>query len=77
MCVQNILGIYAKFMALDPEHRFDNTFWILLMWRQQQRLQTNQTHIGPTLHVGPNNTIIFKRTLKYLFKYTIMSADVI
>ena len=29
--------------------RFDNKFWILL----RRRLQTNQTYVRPTLHVGP------------------------
>ena len=51
MCVQDIIGIYAKLRVPGPEQRFDNTFRILLQWR---RLQTNRTHIGPTLHVGPN-----------------------
>ena len=50
MCLQNTIGISAKLRSLGPEQRFENTFWIL-----QRRLQTNQTHISPTLHVGPNN----------------------
>ena len=49
MCLQNIIGISAKLRALGPGQRFDNTFWIL----RRRWLQTNQTHIGPTLHVGP------------------------
>ena len=49
MSVQSIIGISAKLRALGPEQRFNNTLWILLM----RRLQTNQTHIGPKLHVGP------------------------
>ena len=52
MCVQNIIGISAKFRVLGPEQKFNNTFWIFL--QRRRRLQTNQTHIGPTLHVGPN-----------------------
>ena len=65
-CLQNIIGISVKMMAQGSEHigisvkmmaqgseqRSQHTFWILL-WQRQ--LQTYQTHIGPTFHVGPNN----------------------
>ena len=59
MCLQNIIGNSAKLWALGPGQSFDNTFWILLLQLRRQRrlwrqLQTNQTHIGPTLYVGPN-----------------------
>ena len=53
MCLQNIIGISAKLKVLGPGQRFEKTFWILLLLLRQ-RLQTNQTHIGPILHVGPN-----------------------
>ena len=53
MCVQNITEISEKLWALGPEQRVENTFWILLLLRR--RLQTYQTHIGRTLHVGHNN----------------------
>ena len=56
-CLQNIIRISAKLRVQGTGQRFDNTFWILLMRRRQQ-LQTNQTHIGPTLHVGPNYIVI-------------------
>ena len=49
MCLQNFIGISAKLRALGPGQRFDYKFWILQQW-----LQTYQTHIGPTLHVGLN-----------------------
>ena len=57
MCLQIIIGISSKLRALGPEQKFYNTLGILLMWR---RFQTNQTHIGPTLHVGHNK---FKREI--------------
>ena len=56
MCLQNIIGISAKLRVLGPGQIFDNTFRILLLWRRQ--LQTNRTHIDPTLHVGPNNILL-------------------
>ena len=52
MWLQNIIGISAKLRALGPRQRFQNTFWILL-WR----LQTNQTHVGLTLYLGPTKNI--------------------
>ena len=72
MCLQNIIGISAKLRVLGPNQIFHysiNTFWILLMRRQQ--LQTNQTHIGPTLHVGPKyhpgpNSHIYRLLSMYL-----------
>ena len=39
----------AKLRGLGPEQRSLYTFWILM------RLQTNQKHIGPALHVEPND----------------------
>ena len=50
MCVHQDL---CKLRALSPEQRFDNTF--LDPPTQPWRLQTNQTHIGPTLHVESND----------------------
>ena len=63
MCLQNII------VVLGPEQRFENTVWIL--WRRWL-LQTHQTHIGPTLHVGPvyghhiGETSVFFRKQQYL-----------
>ena len=51
-CVQNIIRIPVKLRGLGPEQRSPYTFWILL--RRRRWLQTNQTHIGPPFHVGPN-----------------------
>ena len=59
------IGIAAKLRALGPGQRFENTFWILLLRR---RLQSNQTHIGPTLPVGPNK--LGKLLHQYKLKYT-------
>ena len=39
-------------IVLGPGQRFEHTFCL----RRRQRLQTSQTHTGPTLHVGPNKT---------------------
>ena len=50
---QNIIGIPAKLRELGSGQRF-HKFWILL--QRRQRLQTHQTHKGPTLHVGPKNS---------------------
>ena len=58
MRLRNIIGISAKLRVLGPEQRFDNTFWILLMWRSRWLFQTNQTYIGPTLHVEHNIIIL-------------------
>ena len=59
MCVQNIIVISAKLRVLGSGKRFGNTFWILLLlWRRL--LQTNQTHTGPTLHVGPNHAALYR-----------------
>ena len=53
MCEQDIMWISPKLRALGPGQTFDNTLWILLLQRWRW-LQTNQTHIGPTLYVWPN-----------------------
>ena len=47
----------CKLMVLHvgSGQRLDNTFWSLL-WRR--RLQTNQKHIGPTLNIGSNDTVV-------------------
>ena len=52
MCLKNIIGISVTMRALEPGKRFKHTFRILQRWR---RLQRFPKHIGPTLHVGPNN----------------------
>ena len=66
MCLQNITGgIFAKLGALGPGQRFDNTLWFLIL---MQRLQTSQTHVDPTLHVGPNKIDIIKYTIIYVVR---------
>ena len=45
MCMKNIIKISGKFRVLGPEQRFD----------LHRQLQSHQSHIDPTLHVGPNN----------------------
>ena len=72
MCVQNIIGISAKLRALARSQRFSYTFRIL---RRRRRLQTNRTHIGPHIHVGPNkvNQNILLQTLICCLQMNIQS----
>ena len=53
MYLQNVIGISEKLRALQnvgpPPPRKLITHFGSYYW-----LQTNQTHIGPKLHVGPN-----------------------
>ena len=52
LCMQNIAGISVIMGAgLEWAQRIEHIF--CLQWRRQ--LQTYQTHIDPTLHVGPHN----------------------
>ena len=68
MCVQNIMGIFAKLRGLDAVQR--SLYTLLIPMRR--RVQTNKKHIGPHIHVGPNyfyrelNIIIehYKKNLK-------------
>ena len=57
------MGISVKLRALGPGQRINNTFWILVL--QGRWLQTNQTHIGPTLYVGPKYTQLYSHTAEY------------
>ena len=47
MCMQNIIEI----TVIIRVQRFEHTFCL----QRRRRLQTYQTYIDPTLHVGPNN----------------------
>ena len=71
MCLQNIIGISAKLRALGSGQKFDNTFWILLM-RRRWRLQTNQTHIGPTMFITLyNSNLLVNGGSPYVLLYVI------
>ena len=50
--------------ALGPGQRFEHTFCV-----QRLQIQTNQTHIGPTLHMGPKITDNVKKSEKFTRHY--------
>ena len=54
MCLQSIIGISAKLRVLGPSQRFDNT---LILDPAAAAASMLSKHIGPTLHVGPNNVV--------------------
>ena len=57
MCLQNIIEISAKLRAVGPVQRLITHFGSYYL----RRLQTNQTHIGSTLHVGPNYQLVLNQ----------------